>query len=576
MEPQEQRPTLDGPWLEAVLDSLDEGILVCDGEGRLLGANPSAERILGLDIERARGRHLRELPWMAVRPDGSPLPIDEHPVLKTIETGEPITHMHGRYLRRPGDQPQWLRVNTRLLPTEDDVGPPDVVASFSDISEHLRTEQALQERIAFDDVIMRMTAHFVAIEPEDTDAEIERALAEIGTTAGVDRAYVFLFRDGDRADSTHEWVAQDISEESPNLQDLPIDRCQWLMRRLEDREVVHLPRLADLPPDAAAERAEFERQGIRSIILVPMLLQDRLIGFAGFDAVRDERRWNHTEIWALRLVAGIFTNALSRVRTHRALELAAAQLLHHTEELERVNEELREAGVMKSDFVAMTSHELRTPLTSILGFTESLRAQRDRLTDEQRDRFIEGIDRQAKRLFRLVDDLMVAARLDAGSLGSASEDIEVRRFVDEALETLAYPDVVLDVPDELRARVDPDHGRRMVVNLVRNAQKYGRPPITVAATVEDRDVVVSVSDEGPGVDPDFEDQLFQKFSRADVQASREQGGTGLGLAIVRGLAEVNGGRVSYTPVRPEVEWRGPDDDREQLRGARFIVRLPPA
>lgn len=576
MEPQEQRSIFDGPWLEAVLGSLDEGILVCDGEGRILAANPSAERILALDIERARGRHLRELPWNAVRPDGTPMPIDEHPVLRSIETGEPITHMHGGYLRRPGDQPQWLRVNTRLVPDEDDAGPPNVVASFSDISEHRRTEEALQERIAFDDVIMRITARFVAIEPEATDAEIERALAEIGTTMGVDRAYVFLFRGGDRADNTHEWVARDISEESPNLQDVPTDRFQWLMDQLEDREVVHVPRLADLPVDAAAEREEFEREGIRSIILVPMVLQDRLIGFAGFDAVRDEKRWNRTEIWALRLVAGIFTSALSRVRTHRALELATAQLLHHTEELERVNEELREAGVMKSDFVAMTSHELRTPLTSILGFTESLRVQRDRLSDEQRDRFVEGIDRQAKRLFRLVDDLMVASRLDAGSLGAAPENVEVRRFVDEALETLSYPEVEVDVPDELRVRVDPDHGRRMIVNLVRNAQKYGRPPITVGATVEDGDVVVSVTDEGPGVDPDFEDQLFQKFSRADVQASREHGGTGLGLAIVRGLAEVNGGRVSYAPVRPGVEWRGPDDDREQRRGARFSVRLPPA
>ncbi|MBW3562984.1 MAG: GAF domain-containing protein [Actinobacteria bacterium] len=576
MEQRPPRSTLESSWLEAVLDSLAEGVLVCDGEGHVRAANPSAERILGLDIERARGRDLRELPWDAVRADGSPVPIDEHPVLLTIETGEPLTHVHVGFLRRPGDQPRWLRVETRLVPTGD-AGPPDVVASFSDISEHRRTEETLQERIAFDDVIMRMTARFVAIRPEDTDAEIERTLAEMGTMAGVDRAYVFLFRDGDRADNTHEWVARGVSEESPNLQDLPTDRFPWLMGRLEDREVVHVPRVADLPDHAAAERDEFDREGIRSVLLVPMVRQDQLIGFAGFDAVRDEKRWNRTEIWALRLVAGIFTNALSRVRAHRALELVAAELRHHTEELERVNEQLREAGVMKSEFVAMTSHELRTPLTSILGFTESLRVRRDRLTEQQRDRFVEGIDRQAKRLFRLVDDLMVASRLDAGSLGAAPEEVAVRRFVDEALETLSDPEVVVDVPDELRARVDPDHGRRMVVNLVRNAQKYGRPPITVAATGEDGDdVVVSVTDEGPGVDPGFEDQLFQKFSRADVQASREQGGTGLGLAIVRGLAEVNGGRVSYVPVRPEVEWRGPNDDRERLRGARFSVRLPSA
>lgn len=577
MEPPTQRTTFEDTWPEAILDSLDVGILVCDGQGRILGANPSAERVLGLDIERARGRSVRELPWNAIRPDGSPMPIEEHPVLVSLETGEPITRQLGGYMRRPGDQPQWLRVNTRLIPSEGNGRGPDVVASFSDVSEHLRTERALEERVAFDDVIMRMIARFVAIRPGDTDAEIERALAEIGTMAEVDRAYVFLVREGERTDNTHEWVASGVSAEKSQLQDLPTRRFAWLMERLERHEVVHVPRVADLPPEAAAEREEFEREGIRSVLLVPMVIQGELIGFAGFDAVRTEKRWNGTEISALKLVTGIFTSALSRLRTHQALELATRELREHTEELQDVNERLREAGVVKSEFVAMTSHELRTPLSSILGFTESLLQRRDQLDAEQRERFIQGIDRQAKRLFRLVDDLMVASRLDAGSLGAAPERIAVGRFVAEALETLADPDeVVVDIPDGLVAHVDPDHGRRMIVNLVRNAQKYGRPPITVSARAEDGEVVLDVTDEGPGVDPDFESQLFQKFSRADVKASREQGGTGLGLAIVRGLAEVNDARVSYAPVHPDVEWRGPDDDRDVLRGARFRLRLPMA
>lgn len=569
--------TFDGSWLEDVFDSLDEGILVCDGEGRILAANPSAQRILGLDLERARGRDIRELPWRAVHPDGSPMTIDEHPILETLETRTPVVRMLGGFLRRPGDEPRWLRVNTRLVASENNGRNPDVVASFSDVSEHLRTERRLQERIAFDDLIMRISARFMASDPADADALIEQALAEIGVLAGVDRAYVFLFRgDRSRADSTHEWAATGVSEEKANLEVLPVDGFHWLMERLQRREVIHLPRVDDLPAEATTEREEFARAGIRSILIVPMTLQGGLAGFIGFVADRDEKRWNPAEIGALQLATGIFASALSRLRAHRALQLVTAELRRHTLDLEKANRDLREEGDMKSEFVAMTSHELRAPLTTILGFTESLRERGDHLTAEQHDRFLEGIDRQSRRLFRLVDDLMVASRLDTGSLGAVPEDVRMKRVVTEAIETLGSGGTVtVDVPEDLMAHVDPDHARRIVVNLVRNAQKYGNPPITVSARTDGDQIELAVSDEGPGVSPDFEERLFQKFERADVRQSREQGGTGLGLAIVRGLAEVNGGSVAYSPLRPEVPWRGPDHDGE-LRGARFAVRLPKA
>ena len=573
----ETRTTFEGSWLEAVFDSLDEAILVCDGQGRILAANPSAQRILGLDLERARGRHIRELPWHAVHPDGAPMTIDEHPILQTLETRTPVVRMLAGFLRRPGDEPRWLRVDTRLVVSEDNGRSPDVVASFSEVSERLRTERRLQERIALDDLIMRISARFMASDPTDADALIEQALAEIGALAAVDRAYVFLFRgDRSRADNTHEWTAPGVSEEKANLQDLPVASFHWLMERLQRREVIHLPRIDDLPAEATPEREEFAREGIRSILIVPMMLQGGLAGFAGFDAVRDEKRWNQAEIGALQLVTGIFASALSRLRAHRALQQVTAELRRHTLDLEKANRDLREEGDMKSEIVAMTSHELRAPLTTILGFTESLRERGDHLSAEQHDLFLEGIDRQARRLFRLVDDLMVASRLDTGSLGAVPEDVQVRRFVIEAIETLGNGGTVtIDVPDDLEAHVDPDHGRRIVVNLVRNAQKYGNPPITVSARPDGEEIELAVSDEGPGVSPDFEERLFQKFERADVRQSREQGGTGLGLAIVRGLAEVNRGSVAYAPLRPDVPWRGPDHDGE-LRGARFSVRLPKA
>ena len=228
------------------------------------------------------------------------------------------------------------------------------------------------------------------------------------------------------------------------------------------------------------------------------------------------------------------------------------------EELRAANEALVEASAAKDAIISVASHELRTPLTSILGFAVTMLEHEDQLAPRRRREFLEVIERQGRRLLRLIDDLLTVGRIESGHLEVRTERIAVRTAAGEALRSLGR-DVPLTGGDDLRVLADPDQLEQVIVNLVTNAEKYGAPPISVEMGGDERTVEVAVVDHGPGVPDSFVPHMFERFTQASTGEARESAGAGLGLAIVDGLAAANGGEVVYERV----------DNR-----TRFVVRLP--
>ncbi|HSM10508.1 MAG TPA: EAL domain-containing protein, partial [Lysobacter sp.] len=182
----------------------------------------------------------------------------------------------------------------------------------------------LGQRLAFERLIAALSTDLIHAPSERLDALIEQGLGRIGRLFAVDRAYLFRFSpDGSSLSNTHEWVEEGISREAENLQEVPIDHFPWLMRELKAGRAVHVPVVAALPDSAATEREEFIREGIRSIVLVPVGEVGRPEGFIGFDSVRRERHWPRDILLGLRLVAQMFANAFrSREMSDRLTRLA--------------------------------------------------------------------------------------------------------------------------------------------------------------------------------------------------------------------------------------------------------------
>ncbi len=211
--------------------------------------------------------------------------------------------------------------------------------------------------------------------------------------------------------------------------------------------------------------------------------------------------------------------------------------------------ELRRLEAMRRDFVANVSHELKTPLTSIAGYAETLATEASPGT--QIERFARPILSNARRMHRLVDDLLDLSRIESGRWQPHPDLVDVRglageawaAFADRARERRIQFTVGAGKVHHITA--DPDALRQVLTNLLDNALRHTPPGgrITVSLEPAPGGVTVSVADTGSGIAPEHLPRIFERFYRADPGRSREEGGTGLGLAIVKHLVEAHGGRV---------------------------------
>lgn len=207
----------------------------------------------------------------------------------------------------------------------------------------------------------------------------------------------------------------------------------------------------------------------------------------------------------------------------------------------------RRLETVRRDFVANVSHELKTPLTIVSGFAETL-ADGD-APDEVRQQFAESIRSNARRMQRIVDDLLDLSRIESGGWRPRAAACPVGAAAAEAFALVAGAAERLGVqletdisPDATAVFADPTALRQILVNLVENGIRYAREgTVTVYSRRADAAVVVGVRDTGSGIATEHLPRIFERFYRVDAARSREEGGTGLGLAIVKHLVEAHGG-----------------------------------
>ncbi|PZQ61247.1 MAG: ATPase [Sphingomonas taxi] len=206
---------------------------------------------------------------------------------------------------------------------------------------------------------------------------------------------------------------------------------------------------------------------------------------------------------------------------------------------------------MRVDFVANASHELRTPLASILGYVETL-ADEAGEDPGLRQRFLGIVFDEARRMERLVEDLMSLSRIEAEKFRELRSAVDIAALTREACDALATThgdrgaDIRLDIADDLPA-VTGDQAQlsQLIHNLIGNAMKYGRAGTPVAVTLGcgARNVSLTVADQGDGIPSEHLPRLTERFYRVDPGRSRSLGGTGLGLAIVKHIVERHRGRL---------------------------------
>ncbi len=286
--------------------------------------------------------------------------------------------------------------------------------------------------------------------------------------------------------------------------------------------------------------------GIKSLMVVPLIVQNEFIGSIGIDATQQAHHFSSAEI-----------EVMSAVASQLAISIRNAELF---EQLEAQTEELVQANQLKSEFLAKMSHELRTPMNSILGFSDTLLTGiYGELNDKQRDR-LERIQRSGHNLLALIDDLLDISRIEAGRMELTLQTVNLKDEIRACL---------LGIESQVQARnlrlefsspefvppitADPLRIRQIINNLLSNATKFteqGR--IIVRVYLQQlrneqghvtEEIWTSVSDTGIGINEADFDLIFDEFRQADESTTRVHSGTGLGLAITRHLVEMMGGHI---------------------------------
>ncbi|NLC32731.1 MAG: HAMP domain-containing protein [Clostridiales bacterium] len=251
----------------------------------------------------------------------------------------------------------------------------------------------------------------------------------------------------------------------------------------------------------------------------------------------------------------------------RVPETGSGELKHLATAFNSMSERLQTLDQSRNEFVSNASHELKTPLSTMKILIESLIYQPEMET-ELRTEFLSDINSEINRLAAIVSDLLTLVQADAHNMRLEREKISLAALVKETahrLEPLAaqrMQRLSLTLDDSGDMYADKSKLRQVIYNLIDNAMKYTQDGglISLSVTREGRDIILSVSDNGPGIKAENLPHVFDRFYRIDKARSRDSGGTGLGLSIVRQIITLHGGTIKATS--------------EEGKGSTFIVALP--
>jgi PAS domain S-box-containing protein len=533
-----------------LLDHVRNAVIATDPEGRIVYWNRYAQKLYQWTAEEVLGQSIFQITV--------PVSSDTlaHEIMESIvRTG----YWEGEFVVRRKDGSTFCAQVRDAVIADAEGRIRGYVGVSTDITERNSIVEAAQQARERAEAAVRRSA-FLA----QASAILASSLDYETTLASVSRLAV---------PEVADWCAVHVIDKDGSIQPLAVshvdpskvEMARELQRRYpldpkEERGVTKAistgrsELFSDIADELLIEAARDDEQlrvlrelGIRSAMVVPMVVQGRALGAISFIAAESGRRYGQEDL------------SLAEDLAHRAaLAVDNARLYQDAQEANRV----------KDEFLATLSHELRTPLTAVIGWTQLLTT--GQLDEEATARALQTIQRNARAQSQIIEDILDVSRIISGKLRLDPRPVELVPVIEAAMDAVrpAAAAKAIQLQPTFDADVslvpcDPHRMQQVVWNLLSNAVKFTPPGgrVSIQLGRSGADAQIKVSDTGPGIAPEFLPYVFDRFRQADGSTTRMHGGLGLGLAIVRHLVELHGGTVQAESAGAGL-------------GATFTVNLP--
>jgi PAS domain S-box-containing protein len=476
-----------------LFETMSQGVTFQDKDGKIISANPAAEKILGLSIEQMAGRKSIDPEWNTIHPDGSVFDGSQHPSMKALQTGKEVNNVIMGVFNPKNGSYTWININAIPQFKIGEEKPSKVYVTFDDITEQIITQNKIKQSLK-----------------ETTDYKF--ALDESNIVAITDQNGIITY-----VNDNFIKISKYEREELIGKNHLLINSGYHSKEFFKDL---------------------WETIGSGKIWKGEIKNKDR----------DGKYYWVHTTIVP-------FLNENGKPYQYVSIRSDITERKEHEELLEKQTEELKYANEELEAFSYSVSHDLKAPLRSLEGFSQALIENYKGKFDEDADRWLNFISSNAKKMNTLINDMLDYSKVSRGE--AAKNKVNMKLLAQESFENekINYVDkeidfYLADLPDLFG---DIPMLRQVWQNLISNALKYSSSKakinITISGAIEKDHFIYSIKDNGAGFDEKHKDKLFGVFQR--LHTSKEFEGTGVGLAIVKRIIQKHDGWISAKSILGE-------------------------
>ncbi|HCV15450.1 MAG TPA: hypothetical protein DF637_03835 [Rikenellaceae bacterium] len=406
-----------------------------------------------------------------------------------------------------------------------------------DITEKLNADQEAKRHLHGQELLRSIASGYINIPNTQIENEVQLSLEKIGKFLKADRVYIFEYNwEKNCCSNTHEWCEQGIEPQIDLLQNIPLETIPQWVETHQNGKPLYISDVLKMDKDDNVRKI-LEPQGVKSLLTIPLINNNKCTGFLGLDSVVRHNNYNESDERLLSIFAQLLINVTNR-------QILEQSLLSEKERAEESNK-------LKTAFLQNLSHEIRTPMNGIMGFSQLLKEFPD--DPQVASEYLDVIDKSGQRLLRLVDDLVSISKIEAGIIVIEKERFNINDVLDELYQIFHVQaekkglKLVLEnriLNEDANVCTDKTKVYQIISNLISNSIKFTENgSVNFGCNIEDGMLNFHVADTGIGIPLDKQDVIFDRFIQGDTSINRGYEGSGLGLSISKAFVSKLKGHI---------------------------------